>query len=46
MLKTTASLKPSEVNKAWTLIDADGLVRVFDRQGSGDMRMGGEIGHG
>ena len=26
MLKTTASLKPREVSKAWTLIDADGLV--------------------
>ncbi len=26
MLKTTPSLKPSEVSKAWTLIDADGLV--------------------
>ena len=26
MLKTTASLKPSEVSKAWVLIDADGLV--------------------
>lgn len=26
MLKTTASLKPREVTKNWTLIDADGLV--------------------
>ena len=26
MLKTTPSLKPREVNKGWTLIDADGLV--------------------
>ena len=26
MLKTTQSLKPSEVSKAWVLIDADGLV--------------------
>ena len=26
MLKTTHSLKPAEVSKAWTLIDADGLV--------------------
>ena len=26
MLKTTQSLKPSEVNKAWTVIDAEGLV--------------------
>ena len=26
MLKTTHSLKPSEVNKAWVLIDAEGLV--------------------
>ena len=26
MLKTTASLKPSEVNKGWILIDAEGLV--------------------
>ena len=26
MLKTTASLKPAEVNKQWVLIDADGLV--------------------
>ena len=26
MLKTTPSLKPREVDKAWTLIDADGLV--------------------
>src|SRR5579875_37339 len=26
MLKTTASLKPREVQKGWTLIDADGLV--------------------
>ncbi len=26
MLKTTQSLKPAEVSKAWTLIDADGLV--------------------
>jgi large subunit ribosomal protein L13 len=26
MLKTTQSLKPAEVNKAWTLIDAEGLV--------------------
>ena len=26
MLKTTASLKPREVSKGWTLIDADGLV--------------------
>ena len=26
MLKTTPSLKPREVSKAWTLIDADGLV--------------------
>jgi large subunit ribosomal protein L13 len=26
MLKTTPSLKPAEVSKAWVLIDADGLV--------------------
>lgn len=26
MLKTTHSLKPADVSKAWTLIDADGLV--------------------
>ncbi len=26
MLKTTPSLKPREVSKAWTLIDAEGLV--------------------
>ncbi|HYZ61703.1 MAG TPA: 50S ribosomal protein L13 [Acetobacteraceae bacterium] len=26
MLKTTPSLEPSEVNKGWTVIDADGLV--------------------
>ena len=26
MLKTTASLKPREVKRGWTLIDADGLV--------------------
>lgn len=26
MLKTTLSLKPAEVNKAWVLIDAEGLV--------------------
>ena len=26
MLKTTIALKPSEVSKAWTLIDAEGLV--------------------
>ena len=26
MLKTTPSLKPREVNKGWTLIDAEGLV--------------------
>ena len=26
MQKTTRSLKPAEVQKAWTLIDADGLV--------------------
>ena len=26
MLKTTHSLKPAEVNKAWVLIDAEGLV--------------------
>ena len=26
MLKTTPSLKPREVKKGWTLIDADGLV--------------------
>ncbi len=26
MLKTTISLKPAEVDKHWTLIDADGLV--------------------
>jgi large subunit ribosomal protein L13 len=26
MLKTTPSLKPREVQKGWTLIDADGLV--------------------
>ena len=26
MLKTTQSLKPREVDKAWTLIDAEGLV--------------------
>ncbi|GAC1347816.1 MAG: 50S ribosomal protein L13 [Acetobacteraceae bacterium] len=26
MLKTTPSLKPSEVSKGWTVIDADGLV--------------------
>jgi len=26
MLKTTPSLKPREVNKGWTVIDADGLV--------------------
>ena len=26
MLKTTASLKPREVTKGWTLIDAEGLV--------------------
>ncbi len=26
MLKSTRSLKPAEVQKAWTLIDADGLV--------------------
>ncbi len=26
MLKTTASLKPREVQKGWTLIDAEGLV--------------------
>jgi large subunit ribosomal protein L13 len=26
MLKTTASLKPSEVKKDWVLIDADGVV--------------------
>jgi len=26
MLKTTASLKPSEVTKDWVLIDADGIV--------------------
>jgi large subunit ribosomal protein L13 len=26
MLKTTASLKPSEVTKNWVLIDADGIV--------------------
>ena len=26
MQKTTLSLKPAEVTKAWTLIDADGLV--------------------
>ena len=26
MLKTTRSLKPAEVQKGWTLIDADGLV--------------------
>ncbi len=26
MLKTTQSLKPSEVSKAWVLIDAEGLV--------------------
>ncbi len=26
MLKTTPSLKPREVTKGWTLIDADGLV--------------------
>ena len=26
MLKTTQSLKPSELDKGWTLIDADGLV--------------------
>jgi len=26
MLKTTASLKPSEVTKDWVLIDADGVV--------------------
>ncbi|HYZ64526.1 MAG TPA: 50S ribosomal protein L13 [Acetobacteraceae bacterium] len=25
-MKTTVSLKPREVNKAWTLIDAEGLV--------------------
>jgi len=25
-MKTTLSLKPAEVSKAWTLIDADGLV--------------------
>ena len=25
-MKTTVSLKPAEVSKAWTLIDADGLV--------------------
>jgi large subunit ribosomal protein L13 len=25
-MKTTVSLKPREVNKGWTLIDADGLV--------------------
>jgi len=26
MMKTTLSLKPAEVSKGWTLIDADGLV--------------------
>src|SRR5262249_16858073 len=26
MLKTTLSLKPAEVNKAWVLIDAEGVV--------------------
>ncbi len=26
MIKTTLSLKPAEVTKAWTVIDADGLV--------------------
>ena len=26
MMKTTLSIKPSEVTKGWTLIDADGLV--------------------
>ncbi len=26
MLKTTRSLKPADVTKSWTLIDADGLV--------------------
>ena len=26
MMKTTLSLKPAEVTKGWTLIDADGLV--------------------
>ena len=25
-MKTTLSLKPAEVSKGWTLIDADGLV--------------------
>ena len=25
-MKTTLSLKPAEVTKGWTLIDADGLV--------------------
>jgi large subunit ribosomal protein L13 len=26
MMKSTLSLKPAEVNKAWVLIDAEGLV--------------------
>ena len=40
-MKTTLSLKPAEVSKGWTLIDADGLVlgRLASIDVRGELRL-------